>query len=391
MRVRRAARPPDVCLVTSATSPTPFGRIAAALAEGFRALGIRFDAIFVRADPSVSRFDGVVRTIGLGVRPRSSVRPLARYLAAARPRLTLVSPTTLAPAAISAGRIARCAVVPWEPTFMEVDVRQPDAPMRARLVPAMQRLTYRWAPGVAAVSSEVRDYVQGVFGLPRHRVFLLPNPVDGPTIVKQAAVEPAPRHDGFTICAAGRLTRQKGFDLLITALHERHNDLPRDWRLLILGDGDWRDRLGRMAVDLGLADRIELLGRLSNPYPAMRNADLFVHPARWEGFGLVLLEALALGIPILATQCPGGPAEILEGGRYGRLIRPSDEKTLGDALVFLAAHADERVRLANLGPQRAQDYSPLRIAERVLEIADQLHHQPAGALPYELPEQAVPQ
>lgn len=366
------APPAEVCLVVSRPEPTPFGRIASAFAAGFRALNEHLDVVLVEGDQG-SEFDGLVRRTGLGTRARGALCPLASYMRRAKPKVVFVTPSTLAPPTLLAGRLTATPVVPWEVTFVERDVEDPRAPLRARLLPPTQRLTYRWAAAVAAVSADVAAHVARTQpGLANHAVFELPNPIDPAALREQRHTErpaagAAPR--GFSICAGGRLTRQKGFDLLIAALARRRAELPDDWRLTLLGEGDLRAQLEEQARAAGLDHRIEFAGLLPNPFPAMSGSDVFVHPARWEGFGMVLLEALALGVPVLATNCPGGPREILDCGRYGRLVPPEDPAALGEALVALCRDEGERRRLSDAGPRRAVAYSAPRVAERMLSLA----------------------
>lgn len=350
--------------------PSPFGRIASSFAAGFRALGVRLDVVLVR-EHKHSTFDGLVRWTGLGVRARSAFPYLLTYLRRTRPKAVVVTPL-FAPIAILAGRLTGIPVIPWEISFLELDAIQPNTSRRGRLLPPALRFTYRWAAALAGVSHDVVAYAAAAHsGFAGKPLFDLPNPIDLDALARQAAAAPAftPSVAGFSLCASGRLTGQKGFDLLIAALARRRDDLPPDWRLTILGEGEWRDRLKRQAREAGLEDRVGLPGLVHNPFPVVSRADLFVHPARWEGFGMVLLEALALGVPALATDCPGGPHEILDGGRAGRIVRSEDADALGDALVELSADEGERRRLASAGLKRAEDYSAPRIAERLRSVA----------------------
>jgi glycosyltransferase involved in cell wall biosynthesis len=137
-----------------------------------------------------------------------------------------------------------------------------------------------------------------------------------------------------TLLASGRLTSQKGFDILIRA-HARSRASGIDSNLIILGEGPLREELQKLAASLDVAASVFMPGFELNPYPAMKSASVFVLSSRLEGFSVVLLEALALGIPIVATDCPSGPAELLEGGRNGLLVPPDNEAALADAIATL--------------------------------------------------------
>jgi glycosyltransferase involved in cell wall biosynthesis len=365
---------PEVCLLTSFPAPRPFGRIADALSGGFRELGSRLDVVYVRGQGEDTD-DGVVRTLHLGApRVRKAGAPIARYLHRARPRVTFTCPTSIAVFAVVLGRLSRNVVVPWEVTLLDRDVASSPYWLGPKVKLLGQRLGYGFAPGIAVVSSDVGDdVVANCWGVEERDLHALSNPLDIDAVAT-AADEPPPggTTGGFTICASGRLAPQKGLDVLLEALAKAGPELPSDWRLVILGEGWWKGELEAIAAELDLSERITFLGRIANPYPVMRAADLFVHPARWEGFGLVLTEALSLGLPIVASDCPGGPREILGEGRYGVLVPPEQPGALGSAIVRLAADEAERNRLGQLGPSRAADFSPAAIAARMLEVASRV-------------------
>jgi glycosyltransferase involved in cell wall biosynthesis len=121
---------------------------------------------------------------------------------------------------------------------------------------------------------------------------------------------------------------QKGFDTLLRAHAQLHDDI----RLVILGEGPLRPRLERLARDLGIDHRVDFAGFLTNPYPCYRASDAVVLSSRWEGLPTVLIEALSLGTPVVSTDCPSGPAEILEDGRWGRLVPPDHPVALARAI-----------------------------------------------------------
>jgi glycosyltransferase involved in cell wall biosynthesis len=203
------------------------------------------------------------------------------------------------------------------------------------------------------------------------RTVLLPNPIDG-TEIRRLAGSGEPRNEErMRFVAIGRLASQKGYDVLVRALGRASTELP-EWELVILGDGPERPSLERLAAETGVGGRVEFRGYVDSPYAALASADVFVHAARWEGFGLVIAEALTLGVPVIATSCPGGPREILGDGRYGVLVEPDDPQGLAHALLALADDPAERSRLAVAGPARAAEYAPERVAERVLAICSSM-------------------
>jgi glycosyltransferase involved in cell wall biosynthesis len=138
------------------------------------------------------------------------------------------------------------------------------------------------------------------------------------------------------VLGVGRLGRIKNFPLLVKAFARV---LPsRDCRLVILGEGKHRARLLALAQKLGVDHAMDLPGFVHNPIAYMARAKLFVLSSRWEGFGNVLVEALACGTPAVSTDCPSGPSEILQNGRYGPLVPVDDEAALAEAMLECLAH-----------------------------------------------------
>ena len=131
--------------------------------------------------------------------------------------------------------------------------------------------------------------------------------------------------------------------------------------LYILGEGSERPRLEKLIQDLGLHPVVRLLGFQPNPYATMRQADVFVLSSDYEGFGNVIVEAMALGVPVIATDCPYGPREILAGGKYGVLVPPGDEQALADAILSLLRDPDARRRLGVEAKKRAEEFSVEKI------------------------------
>lgn len=135
-----------------------------------------------------------------------------------------------------------------------------------------------------------------------------------------------------TIIAVGRLKEQKGFNILVKAF-KIIVDNGFDWDLKILGDGELFVEIQNQINQLFISRNIELMGHLDNPYPYIKNANLFVLSSLWEGFGQVVVEALALGVNIVATDCNFGPREIINDGQLGVLVPVGDVISLADAII----------------------------------------------------------
>jgi glycosyltransferase involved in cell wall biosynthesis len=137
-------------------------------------------------------------------------------------------------------------------------------------------------------------------------------------------------------------------------------------RLIVLGEGPERAALEQLADQIGISDILAMPGFVDNPFAYMRQARLFVLSSRWEGFGLVIIEAMACGCPVLSTDCPSGPAEILEGGRFGRLAPVGNVDAMARAIEeSLDAPADSEGLVL-----RARDFELDRIARMYLEVLE---------------------
>jgi glycosyltransferase involved in cell wall biosynthesis len=166
------------------------------------------------------------------------------------------------------------------------------------------------------------------------------------------------------ILGAGRLQRQKDFPTLLRAFARLRQRRP--CRLLILGEGSGRAELEQLIAALGIGADVDLPGFQPAPYPFMRAASLFVLSSAWEGSPNVLTEAMALGTPVVATDCPSGPAEILAGGRFGALVPVGDDVALADAM----ARTLERPLPATVLHGAVAEYNQASSARRYLEAIE---------------------
>jgi glycosyltransferase involved in cell wall biosynthesis len=197
------------------------------------------------------------------------------------------------------------------------------------------RTFYPWLDKIIAVSEGVAGDIIKITGLTFANVEVIHNPVVTPVLASQA-LQPLSHpwfHTGSlpVIMGVGRLTLQKDFPTLIRAFAKVQERIPS--RLMILGEGGERQLYTSLATELGIADSLELPGFVANPYAYLARAGIFVLSSRWEGSPNALTEAMALGIPVVATDCPSGPREILQDGRYGKLVPVGDVNSLAAAIV----------------------------------------------------------
>lgn len=211
------------------------------------------------------------------------------------------------------------------------------------------------ADQVVAVSDGVADSIALKINFPREKIFRIYNPVVTKEIAELARA--VPEHpwmsdDGPPILlAAGRLARAKDFPTLLRAF--RRVSRNRDVRLMILGEGNWRGRLEKMIRKLGLQEKVSLPGWVSNPYAFMSRASLFVLSSKLEGLPTVLIEAMACGCPCVSTNCPAGPSEILDNGRFGPLVPVGDDSALAAAMERILDSPPEKDTLL----ARAREFS----------------------------------
>ncbi len=248
---------------------------------------------------------------------------------------------------------------------------------RRRYLPGLVGRTYPFADALVAVSVGVADDLAPLAGLPRGRVRTVYNPVVRPEI-RRLAAEPAPHRwlsDGGppVVLGAGRLTEQKDFPTLVSAFAKARRQRPL--RLVILGEAQRADadrtaraELRGLAERLGVGAEVELPGFVANPYAWMARASLFALSSAWEGFGNVLVEAMACGCPVVSTDCPSGPAEILGGGRYGPLVPVGDPDALAAAMLRTLAAPPEMAELTARADQFSVDHAADSY-ERLLGLA----------------------
>lgn len=345
-------------------------RVMLNLANGFAALGFATDLVLASAKGEfMDRVAASVRVVDLqspGV--LKSLLPLSRYLRRERPVVMLtamdyVNALSIVTRALGGGRGTKLFVSCHN--SLRHSVR--NSPwLRDRLLPLFVRLTYWNADGVIAVSSGVADTTAEITGLVRERIHVIYNPVVTPEFERES-MQPLD-HPWFAtgelpvILGVGSLTRQKGFDVLLEAFALVRKQVAV--RLVILGDGAERTSLLSMAEKLGVADDMRLPGFVGNPYPFMRAARLFVLSSRWEGFGLVLAEAMACGTAVVSTDCPSGPAEILHGGKLGKLAPVENPERLAAAMLESLNTAPDREALL----RRAADFSQENILNDYIRV-----------------------
>ena len=334
-------------------------RVAVELAHGLHSIGCEVDLVAGNANgalrPVVS---DQVNVFDLRCsRMLFGIPALCSYLRKRHPAGVIAAMTHASLVALWARSITRVPtrVIATEHTTLSTILA--NRPMtRVKTMPAFAGIFFRAADSIVAVSNGVADDFAELSGLPRRLIQVIYNPVISPDTMRRAA-EPID-HPWFApgqppvILGVGRLVVEKDFGTLIRAFALVRQRIPS--RLLIIGEGPERPLLENTAQELGLQEFVSLPGASNNPLAFMSRAALLTMSSRWEGLPLVPIEALAAGCPVVSTDCKSGPREILQGGKYGRLVPVGDVKAMADAMCATLNEPRRVVPSEALYPFRAE-------------------------------------
>ena len=333
-------KPPDVCFFMSRLGTGGIGKMRFNLAQELIRQGYKVE--FVLGDssgPYVSKVKSIAPVVDLHTsHGLLGVVPFAAYLLARRPKAIVCEKLRVNVVALRARRLVRAKSTIFASIHGVLSHKLYKQGLSDRKAKKKRLLIERWYrenDGFIAVSRGIKEDLVRRFGIPSEKVHVIYNPVVSPDIASLA--ESPPEHPWLlekklpVIIGVGRLAPEKGFDVLLRAFGEVLRSLK--CRLLILGEGSERGRLEQLASHLGISQYVSMPGFVHNPYPYLKRADLFVLSSKWEGFGNVIVEAMACGTPVVATDCPVGPREILEGGRLGTLVPVGDHHALSQAIL----------------------------------------------------------
>lgn len=280
--------------------------------------------------------DSNVRLRVLGARSALlSIHSIARYLRHSQPRVILSALTNVNIATIVASKLAgkNVRVVVSERNSFSSVARYSKNYRNRFLLPPLARITYPLADRIVGISKGVSEDLSAVLGIPADRITPIYNPVVVPGMSVPAT---SPNHCWYcgprespVLIASGRLVAQKDYVTLLRSMALLEDT---GARLMVLGEGPERPHLESLVREMGLSERVSFVGFVADPLAYMGHADVFVMSSAWEGFGNVLVEALYCGLPIVSTDCPSGPAEILCNEGYGRLVPVGDAEALAAAI-----------------------------------------------------------
>ena len=329
---------PKICILMPDFAGGGAERIMVYLANQFVRSGIQVEILAgLAAGPYLSQLDERVLLRSLGSKREIFViHKVVLYLLRERCDAMLCILNTFNVVGILARQISRSkthVVLSQRGTL--TDFLRPDATWKQRLRLKLMRYTYKRAARVICISKGLANEISQQFSIDPDKLEVIYNPCDVTTVTSLS--HESVDHPWFdpgeppVILGVGRLVRQKDFPTLIEAFALVRRS--RQCRLIILGVGPEKPKLEMLIEKLNVSNDVELLGFVQNPFAFMRNSSVFVLSSQYEAFGNVVVEALACGVPIVSTDCPFGPAEILEDGRWGKLVGIGDSTAMAEAIL----------------------------------------------------------
>jgi glycosyltransferase involved in cell wall biosynthesis len=222
----------------------------------------------------------------------------------------------------------------------------------------IKKLSYPYANRIIAISNGVKDSLVKDIGIDPTKIHVVYNPSADPNIIKfskEIVPQEFLKSDIPTLISIGRLVPQKDYMTLLKAFNISSKKLKS--RLVIIGEGQERSSIEKYVKDKNMDNEIILLGYQSNPWKYLTNSDLFILSSKWEGFGNVIVEAMLLGIPVISSDCPSGPSEILEKGKLGDLFSVGDHNRLATLIEEKLNNIDQSRDKADLAKKASSLYS----------------------------------
>lgn len=353
-----------VVLTIPTLGPGGAERVITLLATGLAARGHEVSLLTLgRTEEDFFAVDPPVRRIGLGLIKNSAsviqgLRANVERVRALRAVVSSIDPDAVLSFMTSMNVLTLLACAGLRARVVVSERIDPQCHYQSGWWRGLRRLAYRRADALAVQTETAARWFRTRLG-EGSTVTVLPNPVAVIADSSRASVEVSKPF----ILAAGRLVHQKGFDVLIRAFALVVKECP-DLSLVIAGDGPLANEVRDLAAALQLDGRVIFPGTVTGLQALMREADAFVLSSRYEGLPNVLLEALACGVPIVATDCPGGSRELLQGGEFGLLVPSEDPTALAGALRSVATDVSLRTRLSARAPLAIERYSLDQVVAR---------------------------
>jgi glycosyltransferase involved in cell wall biosynthesis len=343
------------------------------LAKGFARRGVRVSFVLPKAvGPHLAQAREIARVVDFGTRKVSrSIPSLSRYLRTEHPDALIAALEHANTAALIARRLSRASTPVVVTTHTMVSLWMSlRKNLKSQALLHLMRLVYPTADAIVAVSRAAASDLSQFVRLPRRRIRVIYNPVPIDEVVSLSShrVESSWLQPGEppVVLAVGSLWPYKDHKTLIDAFAIALQEKPI--RLVILGEGPERHKLEDQIRRMGLEDDVALPGFVDNPFSWMAKSSVFVLPSRWEGMSLALVEAMACGVTPVVTECPGGPIEVLENGKYGSVTPTGDAPAMADAILRSIDAPADPIQLR----RRADDFSVERAVSEYLELLNPL-------------------
>ena len=343
---RKAQSSPHIAIYLRTIFDCGVDRVMINLARGFVDHGLKVDLVLNSVGGRLlKQFPPEIRIVDLqSPRLSTSIPKVIDYLRKEKPLALLSSGHYVNEVALWAKSFARTStrLVVSEHNILSLNAKLTN---HERWSPFLAKLFYNWADDIITVSQGVAQDLVEITNLPRSRIRVIYNPIVTPELLKRS--QESPDHPWFkegeppVILGVGRLEPQKDFPTLIHAFARVRQTQPT--RLIILGSGKEKSKLNALIRELGLQDDVALLGFVNNPYAYIAKAALFTLSSAWEGLPTVIIEAMALGTPVVSTNCESGPAEILANGKYGSLVPVGDSKAMAEAILSVLSGNSQTV------------------------------------------------
>ncbi len=300
--------------------------------------GLKIDLVLVNTNgPYLKDVDKRIKVVDLGCnRQFKAIFGLISYIRKNKPSAIFSALVTTNVIAASTRFFLRTKfkIIISERAVSSMALRDISFPQR-KIFPKLIKFFYCFADAIIAVSNGVKEDLEKNFMIPSHMIKVIYNPINFEEIQKkkeELVIHPVFNNSNEKIIiSVGRLTKQKNFKLLISAFATVNENIPST--MIILGEGDLKETLIKHATKLKVQKKVHFLGFVDNPFAWMARADLFVLSSNYEGLPGSLLQAMACGIKVVSTDCPSGPAEILQGGKWGRLVPVNDTNALTVAMM----------------------------------------------------------
>lgn len=245
-----------------------------------------------------------------------------------------------------------------------------------RILPTLMRIFYPFADAIYTVNEIIKKELREIIKLKQteQKIKVIYNPIDIDRVREKSKCKPArwtPKEKEFIICSTGRLTKQKNFPLLLSAIAQGKNN--ENLRLIIIGTGTEEAKLRKLSSKLEIENMVDFVGFVENPWSYMARSDLFVLSSTEESFGLVLVEAMACGVPVVSTDArSGGPKTIIGNNEYGILVDNGNTKSLYSAIHKMITSEKTREHYREKGYKRVLDFSPQEIAKQIINFCDEI-------------------